>query len=67
MDRHPAQAIASTTRDPGQGGRGGGSLVYANTLYKAATRFFEDPLARGDDWESELEHRTNRRGGCSAW
>ncbi len=37
-------------------GVGGGSLVYANTLYKPPRAFFEDPQWRGvADWESELE------------
>ena len=36
-------------------GVGGGSLVYANTLYRAPTRFFEDPQwADLADWEQEL-------------
>jgi cholesterol oxidase len=36
-------------------GVGGGSLVYANTLYRAPTRFFEDPQwADLGDWEKEL-------------
>jgi cholesterol oxidase len=36
-------------------GVGGGSLVYANTLYRAPTRFFEDPQWVGlADWEREL-------------
>ena len=36
-------------------GVGGGSLVYANTLYRAPTRFFEDPQwAPLADWEREL-------------
>ncbi|MBS2961655.1 GMC family oxidoreductase [Actinocrinis puniceicyclus] len=37
-------------------GVGGGSLVYANTLYKPPRAFFEDPQWRGiADWESELD------------
>ena len=37
-------------------GVGGGSLVYANTLYRAPRRFFEDPQWAGlADWEQELE------------
>jgi len=37
-------------------GVGGGSLVYANTLYKPPRAFFEDPQWRGiTDWESELD------------
>jgi cholesterol oxidase len=36
-------------------GVGGGSLVYANTLYTPSKRFFEDPQWAGiTDWESEL-------------
>ena len=36
-------------------GVGGGSLVYANTLYRAAGAFFADPQwAELADWESEL-------------
>ena len=44
-------------------GVGGGSLVYANTLYRAPTRFFEDPQwARLADWEHELApHYDDRR------
>lgn len=37
-------------------GVGGGSLVYANTLYKPPRAFFEDAQWRGiTDWESELD------------
>ena len=37
-------------------GVGGGSLVYANTLYRAPSRFFADPQWAGlADWESELQ------------
>jgi cholesterol oxidase len=37
-------------------GVGGGSLVYANTLYRAPKRFFEDAQWAGmADWETELE------------
>jgi cholesterol oxidase len=37
-------------------GVGGGSLVYANTLYKPPRAFFEDPQWRGiTDWEAELD------------
>jgi cholesterol oxidase len=37
-------------------GVGGGSLVYANTLYKPSTGFFTDRQWNGiTDWESELE------------
>jgi cholesterol oxidase len=37
-------------------GVGGGSLVFANTLYRAPTRFFEDPQWAGlADWKAELE------------
>jgi cholesterol oxidase len=36
-------------------GVGGGSLVYANTLYTPPARFFQDPQWAGiTDWESEL-------------
>jgi cholesterol oxidase len=36
-------------------GVGGGSLGYANTLYRAPSRFFRDPQWAGlADWESEL-------------
>ncbi|MEV6342270.1 GMC family oxidoreductase [Actinoplanes sp. NPDC051851] len=36
-------------------GVGGGSLVYANTLYQPPTRFFEDPHWAGiTDWATEL-------------
>lgn len=37
-------------------GVGGGSLVYANTLYKPGSDFFQDPQwAQITDWESELD------------
>jgi cholesterol oxidase len=37
-------------------GVGGGSLVYANTLYKPGSAFFQDPQwAQITDWESELD------------
>jgi cholesterol oxidase len=37
-------------------GVGGGSLVYANTLYKPPRAFFQDPQWRAiADWESELD------------
>jgi cholesterol oxidase len=37
-------------------GVGGGSLVYANTLYQPDDAFFDDPQWRGiTDWRSELE------------
>ncbi len=37
-------------------GVGGGSLVYANTLYRAPSRFFNDPQWAGlADWEAELQ------------
>jgi cholesterol oxidase len=37
-------------------GVGGGSLVYANTMYRAPSRFFKDPQwADLADWERELE------------
>ncbi|WP_026197138.1 GMC family oxidoreductase [Sciscionella marina] len=37
-------------------GVGGGSLVYANTLYRASEQAFEDPSWRGiTDWKTELE------------
>lgn len=37
-------------------GVGGGSLGYANTLYRAPTAFFEDPQWRDlADWEAELQ------------
>jgi cholesterol oxidase len=36
-------------------GVGGGSLGYANTLYRAAPAFYSDPQIAGlADWESEL-------------
>jgi cholesterol oxidase len=36
-------------------GVGGGSLVYANTLYRAPSRFYEDPQWRGlEDWQVAL-------------
>jgi cholesterol oxidase len=36
-------------------GVGGGSLGYANTLYRARPAFFDDPQWEGlDDWEEEL-------------
>lgn len=36
-------------------GVGGGSLVYANTLYEAPQPFFDDPQWRGiTDWQAEL-------------
>jgi cholesterol oxidase len=38
-------------------GVGGGSLGYANTLYRARPRFFDDPQWAGleEDWQSALE------------
>ena len=37
-------------------GVGGGSLVYANTLYRAPSRFFKDPQwAELADWETEMQ------------
>jgi cholesterol oxidase len=38
-------------------GVGGGSLGYANTLYRARPRFYEDPQWAGleDDWQAALE------------
>src|ERR671935_2614120 len=37
-------------------GVGGGSLVYANTLYRAPVRFYRDPQwADLADWKAELE------------
>ncbi|MDO8149797.1 GMC oxidoreductase [Isoptericola sp. b408] len=37
-------------------GVGGGSLVYANTLYRPVGRFWSDPAWSGiTDWESELQ------------
>ncbi len=38
-------------------GVGGGSLGYANTLYRARPRFYEDPQWAGleDDWEAALK------------
>jgi cholesterol oxidase len=37
-------------------GVGGGSLGYANTLYRARPAFYKDPQWAGlDDWEAELE------------
>lgn len=37
-------------------GVGGGSLVYANTLYKPPARFFDDPQWNGiTDWARELD------------
>jgi cholesterol oxidase len=37
-------------------GVGGGSLVYANTLYRPPTTFFDDPRWAGiTDWAAELE------------
>jgi cholesterol oxidase len=35
-------------------GVGGGSLGYANTLYRARRAFFEDPAWAADGWEEEL-------------
>jgi cholesterol oxidase len=36
-------------------GVGGGSLVYANTLYRAPSRFYQDPQWRGlEDWQVTL-------------
>jgi cholesterol oxidase len=36
-------------------GVGGGSLVYANTLYRAPARFYEDPQWRGlENWQAAL-------------
>jgi len=36
-------------------GVGGGSLVYANTLYRAPVRFYEDPQWHGlEDWQVAL-------------
>ncbi len=45
-------------------GVGGGSLVYANTLYKPGEAFFKDPQWAGiTDWEAELDqhYETARR------
>src|SRR6195952_1900646 len=38
-------------------GVGGGSLGYANTLYRARKRFYDDPQWAGleEDWEAALE------------
>ena len=47
---------------------GGGSLGYANTLYRAPRRFYDDPQWAGlsDDWGAELGRTTTRRSACSA-
>ncbi|MCW6006853.1 GMC family oxidoreductase [Micromonospora sp. CPCC 205371] len=54
--------LRSAKGEPGAGvlvlsgaGVGGGSLVYANTLYEPLPAFYEDPQWRGiTDWRSEL-------------
>ena len=48
-------------------GVGGGSLGYANTLYRARPDFFSDPQWEGlAAWEDELRPTTTRPRGCSA-
>ena len=47
-------------------GVGGGSLIYANTLYEPHDAFFDDPSWSGiTDWRAELRRTTTRPGGCS--
>ena len=48
-------------------GVGGGSLGYANTLYRARPAFFKDPQwAELGDWESSWRPTTRPPSGCSA-
>ena len=48
-------------------GVGGGSLGYANTLYRARPDFFSDPQWEGlAAWEDEFAPTTTRRRGCLA-
>ena len=47
-------------------GVGGGSLGYANTLYRARPAFFEDPQwAELGDWERSWRRTTTPPSGCS--
>ena len=49
-------------------GVGGGSLVYANTLYDPFPGFFSDPRwSHITDWAAELAPFTIRQSACSAW
>lgn len=50
-------------------GVGGGSLVYANTLYEPKSEaFYRDrQWAHITDWRAELAPGTTRPGACSAW
>lgn len=46
---------------------GGGSLVYANTLYQPDDAFYDDPQWAGiTDWRMELPRTSCSRRGCSA-
>lgn len=48
-------------------GVGGGSLVYANTLYEPGDPFYADPRWSGiTDWKDELAPGMTRPAGCSA-
>jgi cholesterol oxidase len=49
-------------------GVGGGSLVYANTLYEPLEAFYRDPSwSHITDWRRELAPFYDRPSGCSAW
>ena len=50
-------------------GVGGGSLVYANTLYRPGSdAFYRDrQWAHITDWRPNSRRTTTRRSGCSAW
>ena len=50
-------------------GVGGGSLVYANTLYEPKSdAFYNDPhWADISDWRAELTPSTTKPNACSGW
>ena len=49
-------------------GVGGGSLVYANTLYEPLDAFYRDPRGRTSPTGRPSSRRTTTRpSGCSAW
>ena len=51
----PHDACSRTSSSSPGSGVGGGSLGYANTLYRARPAFFDDPQWEGlADWEAEL-------------